>query len=79
MALDHETLRLQRQALQEALQQLSSADTDLLAAWCRRARAWAEIADVFGDLGRDDGKGAGICPAGCFATSGGWIYFVYTS
>ena len=58
MALDHETLRrLREQALQEALQQLSSADTDLLAAWCERARAWAEIADVFGDLGEMMGRG----------------------
>ena len=58
MALDHEILRrLREQALQEALQQLSSADTDLLAAWCERARAWAEIADVFGDLGEMMGRG----------------------
>lgn len=61
MALDHETLRrLREQALQEALQQLSSADTDLLAAWCERARAWAEIYGRIWRFGRDDGKGLGF-------------------
>lgn len=58
IALDHETLeRLREQAMQEALQRLSGADSDLLTAWSERARAWAEIADVFGDLGEMMGRG----------------------
>jgi len=58
IALDQETLRrLREQAMQGSIQLLSSADADLLAAWGYRARAWAEIADVFGDLGEMLGRG----------------------
>ena len=58
MVLDLETLqRLLEQAMQEAAQQKSSADGDFLTAWSERARAWAEIADVFGDLGEMMGRG----------------------
>ena len=58
MVLDQETLqRLREQAVQEASQLLSGADGDLLIAWGERARAWAEIADVFGDLGEMMGRG----------------------
>ena len=58
MALDQETLRrLHEQAMQESIQLLSSEDADLLATWGDRARAWAEIADVFGDLGEMLGRG----------------------
>ncbi|MCX7257663.1 MAG: hypothetical protein NTZ64_13315, partial [Polaromonas sp.] len=52
MMLTPETMqRLREQAMQEMAQQESRADSDLLDAWGERARAWAEIADVFGDLG----------------------------
>lgn len=58
VALDDETLeRLHEQAMQEALQRLPVADSDLLATWRERTRAWAEIADVFGDLGEMMGRG----------------------
>jgi uncharacterized protein with von Willebrand factor type A (vWA) domain len=56
--LDLQTLeRLREQAMQEAAQREASADCDLLAAWDERARAWADIADVFGDLGEMMGRG----------------------
>ncbi len=55
---DPQTLqRLREQAMREMAQQKSSADSDLLAAWGERSRAWAEIADVFGDLGEMMGRG----------------------
>lgn len=58
IALDDETLeRLHEQAMQEALKRLPVADSDLLTTWSERARAWAEIADVFGDLGEMMGRG----------------------
>ena len=58
MVLDQETLqRLREQAMQDASQMLSGADGDLLTAWGERARAWVEIADVFGDLGEMMGRG----------------------
>lgn len=58
VVLDPQTLqRLREQAMQEVAQQEFDADGDLMAAWGERARMWAEIADVFGDLGEMMGRG----------------------
>lgn len=58
VTLDAQTLqRLREQAMQESARQKPGADSYLLAAWGERARAWAEIADVFGDLGEMMGRG----------------------
>ena len=48
---------LREQAMRDIAQQAPSADNDLLAAWSERARAWAEISDVFGDLSQMMGRG----------------------
>ena len=58
VVLDSQTLqRLREQAMQETVQRELGADGDLMAAWGERARMWAEIADVFGDLGEMMGRG----------------------
>lgn len=58
MLLDPQTLqRLREQAMQEAAQRETNADSDLLAAWGERARAWANITEVFDDLGEMMGRG----------------------
>lgn len=58
LVLDPQTLqRLREQAMQEAAQQAFGADGDLMTAWGERVRMWAEIADVFGDLGEMMGRG----------------------
>ncbi|MEG0323737.1 MAG: hypothetical protein RR619_07050, partial [Raoultibacter sp.] len=57
IVLDSETLeRLRAQAMQEAIQPLTPDDI-LLSTWVERTRAWAEIANVFGDLGEMMGRG----------------------
>ncbi|MFS8068054.1 MAG: VWA domain-containing protein, partial [Byssovorax sp.] len=56
--LDEATLRaLRQQAEREAAAKPRDADAAMLATWGDRARAWAEIADVFGDLGELMGRG----------------------
>ena len=56
--LDEETLRrLRKQAEREILERAPDADASLIGAWEERARAWAEIAGVFGDLGEMLGRG----------------------
>ncbi len=56
--LDEATLRmLRQQAEREAANKPCDADAVMVAAWGDRARAWAEIADVFGDLGELMGRG----------------------
>ena len=56
--LDQQTLqRLRDQAMQEALPPTSKADDDLLSRWREQARVWAEISEVFGDLGSMLGLG----------------------
>jgi uncharacterized protein with von Willebrand factor type A (vWA) domain len=56
--LDEATLRaLRQQAEREAAAKPRDADAAMLAAWGDRARAWAEISDVFGDLGELMGRG----------------------
>ncbi|NVJ17652.1 VWA domain-containing protein [Myxococcus sp. AM010] len=56
--IDEVTLaRLRQQAEREVAQRPTAEDADLLAAWGERTRAWAEIADVFGDLGELMGRG----------------------
>ena len=58
IVLDAETLqRLREQAMQAAAQQSFNADSDLLATWDERSRVWADIAEVFGDLGEMMGRG----------------------
>ena len=56
--LDDATLRrLREQAERDAAAHPGGADGDILATWGERARAWSEIADVFGDLGNLMGRG----------------------
>ena len=56
--LDEETLRrLRMQAEREIADHAPDADASLIGAWEERARAWAEIASVFGDLGEMLGRG----------------------
>lgn len=56
--LDETTLqRLRQRAEHEALKRPGEADAGLTGGWSERARAWAEIADVFGDLGEMLGRG----------------------
>lgn len=58
MILDQQTLhRLREQAMEEAERRETSSDGDLITAWGERARMWAEIADVFGDLGQMMARG----------------------
>ncbi|AEI63921.1 VWA domain-containing protein [Corallococcus macrosporus] len=56
--VDEVTLaRLRQQAELEVAQRPAEADAGLLATWGERARVWAEISDVFGDLGELLGRG----------------------
>jgi uncharacterized protein with von Willebrand factor type A (vWA) domain len=56
--LDEATLRaLREQAEREAAEKPRDADAAMVAEWGDRARAWAEIVDVFGDLGELMGRG----------------------
>lgn len=49
--------RLQAEAEREVAAMARDADADIVATWSERARAWADIADVFGDLGLIMGRG----------------------
>ncbi len=49
--------RLREQAEHESQDRARGADGELLAAWGDRARAWAEVSDIFGDLGEMMGRG----------------------
>lgn len=49
--------RLRRQAEEEVAIRGAAPDAGLLEAWGERARCWASIADVFGDLGQLMGRG----------------------
>lgn len=56
--LDDETVRrLRAQAEREVGQRDRGADATLIDAWGERARAWAAITEVFGDLGQLLGRG----------------------
>lgn len=56
--LDEAALRRLREAAElEVAKRDWDADLDMVAAWGERARAWADIADVFGDLGEMLGRG----------------------
>jgi len=56
--LDDDALaRLRQQAKRDAESLERDADPDLITTWDERARAWAAIADVFGDLGELMGRG----------------------
>jgi uncharacterized protein with von Willebrand factor type A (vWA) domain len=56
--LDDETVRrLRAQAEREVGQRDRGADATLIDAWGERARAWAAITEVFGDLGQMLGRG----------------------
>ena len=56
--LDDETLRrLALEAEREVKGRVSEADAQLIRTWGEHARAWAEIADIFGDLGQMLGRG----------------------
>lgn len=58
LRLEDAALRELRVAAErEVARREREADSDLVAAWAARARAWAEIADVFGDLGQMLGRG----------------------
>lgn len=57
-SVDAETLaQLRRDLERDASQQLARADAAFAEAWEERVRAWAEVADVFGDLGMLLGRG----------------------
>lgn len=56
--LDKEVLRgLRDQAMRDVLAGPQDADAVMLQKWEERARLWADIADVFGDLGQVLGRG----------------------
>lgn len=56
--LDHATLhRLLQHARADIERRRPPADEGLVSAWAERVRAWAEISEVFGDLGRLLGRG----------------------
>jgi uncharacterized protein with von Willebrand factor type A (vWA) domain len=60
--LDPATLeRLRQQAEQEVMNRQAADDPRILAAWGERVRAWAAIAEVFGDLGEMLGRGWDLC------------------
>ena len=54
---DETRQRLRERARREVLARPRAADAGLIEAWRERARLWAEIADVFGDLGQMLGRG----------------------
>ena len=57
-SLDEATLeRLRRQARRAVEAQDRAPDAEIVNNWSARVRAWAEIADVFGDLGNMLGRG----------------------
>jgi uncharacterized protein with von Willebrand factor type A (vWA) domain len=49
--------RLRQQAEHEVAEHDAEADRELSTTWSERVRAWAAIADVFGDLGALSGRG----------------------
>lgn len=56
--LDEEAVsRLRERAEREVHTRSFDADGDIISAWSERARAWAEISGVFGDLGSMMGRG----------------------
>lgn len=56
--LDEATIRrLREMAERDVAGRDRQADPEMVATWGDRARAWAEIADVFGDLGQMLGRG----------------------
>ena len=57
-SMDEKALAQLRQDLErDASQRLARANTTLVEAWEERVRVWAEVADVFGDLGMLLGRG----------------------
>ena len=54
---DGDRKRLRAQAEREVFARAREADTGLIEEWGERARLWAELADVFDDLGRMLGRG----------------------
>lgn len=60
--IDEATLeRLRRQAEREAASREAADDDRIIARWDERARAWAAISEVFGDLGEMMGRGWDMC------------------
>jgi uncharacterized protein with von Willebrand factor type A (vWA) domain len=58
VTLDEAALRQLREAAERAAAgRARDADSTMIATWSERARAWADIADVFGDLGQMLGRG----------------------
>ena len=58
VSLDEDAIqRLREQAERDAARLDRGTDEDMLQEWGERARAWAEITDVFGDLGQMLGRG----------------------
>ncbi len=56
--MDEEALRrLALEAVRQVMGRAPAADVGLIETWEERARAWAEIADIFGDLGQMLGRG----------------------
>lgn len=73
--LDAATLRrLGEQAEREMVDRDRDADSILVAAWGERVRAWALIAEVFGDLGNLLGRGWDMAPGVLRHT--GWLDLV---
>ncbi|HHJ13328.1 MAG TPA: VWA domain-containing protein [Gammaproteobacteria bacterium] len=57
--LDDATMRRLREMAEcEVANRDREADSEVVATWGERARAWSEIADVFGDLGEMLGRGS---------------------
>ena len=62
MSLDAATLEsLRRQATGEIAARGAAPEESILANWSERVRVWAEISDVFGDLGELMGRGWDMC------------------
>lgn len=60
--IDEATLeRLRRKAEREAASREAADDERIIDGWGERARAWAAIAEVFGDLGEMMGRGWDMC------------------
>ena len=61
-SIDQATMdRLQSEAERGVRAMARAADADMLDAWGERARVWAELSDVFGDLGELMGRGWDMC------------------